>query len=228
MAVGSATAAPPPGTNGAFTFRLGAFFPSGDGAFWATNEAAFTLDHSDFDGVTGGVGYTGSVNNFFEVGVNLDFYGEAVRSADRLYTDTFGNPIFHDTRLTETPMTLDFKLLPAGRYARRGAGGAHYVRRPVPYVGAGVGAIYWRYEEEGDFVATDLSIVYDRLSASGLAFEEHVLAGIEFPVAPNWNITLEGRYSWSDTSVGGAFTGINDGNLDLGGASVFVGGALRF
>jgi hypothetical protein len=224
----SQVSAAPPGASGAFTFRLGAFFPSGDGDFWETNEAAFTLDHSDFNGFMGGVGYTGSVNNVFEVGVNLDFYGESVRAADRFFTDQFGDPILHDTRLFEAPLTLDLKLLPAGRFARRGPGGTRYVRRPVPYVGGGIGMVYWQYEEEGDFVATDLSIVYDRFVESGVAFEQHVFAGIEFPVSPAWNITLEGRYAWADTSVGGEFSTLNPGRLELGGASFFVGGALRF
>ena len=227
LAAGSASAAPP-GSSGAFTFRLGGFFPSGDSEFWRINEAAFTLDHSDFDGIIGGIGYTGSVNNYFEVGANLDFYSEVVRSADRNFSDTLGNPILHDTRLYEAPLTLDFKFLPTGRYARRGAGGNRYVRHPVPYIGAGVGGVYWQYEEQGDFVASDLSIVYDRFVDSGFAWEQHVLAGVEFPVSPNWGITLEGRYAWCDTSVGGAFSTLNPGRLELGGASFFVGGALRF
>jgi hypothetical protein len=218
----------PPGSNGAFTFRFGWFFPDGDSAFWETNEAAFTLDHSDFNGWIGGVGYTGSVSNYFEVGVNLDFYASTVGSADRYYTDQYGYPIYHDSRLSETPLTVDFKVLPTGRFARRGPDGRTYVRHPVPYLGAGIGMVYWQYEEQGDFVASDLSIVYSRLVDSGTAFETHVLAGVEFPVSPMWNITLEGRYSWADTSVGGSFYGINTGQLDLGGASVFVGGALRF
>jgi opacity protein-like surface antigen len=221
-------AATPPGSDGAFTFRFGWFFPSGGGSFWETNEAAFTLDRSDFNGPIGGVGYSASVNNYFDVGFNVDFYGQSATSADRYYTDQFGNAILHDTRLSEAPLTVDFKVLPMGRYARRGPEGRQYVRHPVPYLGAGIGMVYWQYEEEGDFVATDLSIVYDRLTDSGVAFETHVLAGIEFPVSPAWNITLEGRYSWAETNMGGAFTTINPGELDLGGASVFVGGALRF
>lgn len=226
--VAAPAAAAPPGSDGAFTFRLGGFFPSGNSAFWDTNEAAFTLDHSDFNGIIGGVGYTASVNNYFEVGANVDFYAEAVTAADRFYVDQFGFPILHDSRLEEIPLTVDFKVLPAGRYARRGPEGRHYVRRPVPYLGAGIGLVYWEYEEEGDFVATDLSVVYDRLTDTGTAFETHVLAGVEFPVSPAWNITLEGRYSWAEASPGGAFSYVNSGKLDLGGASVFVGGALRF
>jgi hypothetical protein len=98
----------------------------------------------------------------------------------------------------------------------------------VLYLGGGVGLNYWQYEEEGDFVASDLSIVYDRLKASDLAFETHVMVGVEFPVSPQWNITVEARQSWAEDTPGGAFELINPGELDLGGTSLFVGGSLRF
>jgi hypothetical protein len=227
LTLGLAMAAPP-GQEGGFNFRFGGFFPSGSSEFWRTNEAAFTLDHSDFNGPTGGVGYTASINNYFEFDVNADFYYGSSRSADRTFVDQDGFPILHDSRLGIYPVTVGFRVLPAGRYGRRGAEGRHYVRRPVPYIGAGIGMAYWQYEEEGDFVASDNSIFYDRLTDSGLEFEKHAMLGIEFPVAPEWNITLEVRQSWAEATPSGAFTVVNPGALDLGGTSLFVGGSLRF
>jgi len=224
----AAAAAAPPGDGGGFNFRAGGYFPSGDSDFWDANEAAFTLDKSDFNGLMGGVGYTASITNYFEFDVNADFYAASARSADRQFTDQFGNPILHDTRLSIVPVTVGFRVLPAGRYARRGPEGKHYVRRPVPYFGGGIGMAYWQYEEEGDFVASDLSIVYDRLKDSGLEFEKHANIGIEFPVAPEWNITFEIRRSWVDATPGGEFATVNPGKLDLGGAAVFLGASMRF
>ena len=224
----AAAAAPPPGRDGAFNFRFGGFFPTGSDDFWTTNEAAFTLDHSDFNGLIGGVGYNAAITNYFEFDANADFYTSTVRSADRYYVDQDGYSILHDSRLTSFPFSAGFRVLPAGRYARRGAEGNHYVRRPAFYLGGGIGMSYWQYEEEGDFVASDLSIVYDRFVATGLAFHAYAMIGIEFPVAPEWNITFEVRQSWADANPGGAFTYINPGSLDLGGTSVFLGGSLRF
>lgn len=221
-------AAPPPGRAGAFNFRFGGFFPSGNSDFWRTNEAAFTIDHSDFIGPIGGVGYNAAINNYFEFDANADFYTAVATSADRAYVDLDGFPILHDSRLTSFPMSVGFRVLPAGRFARRGPEGNHYVRRPVPYLGAGVGLTWWQYEEQGDFVASDLSIVYDRLVATGLAFQIYAMIGIEFPVAPQWNITLELRQSWADATPGGSFTYVNPGSLDLGGTSVLLGGSFRF
>jgi hypothetical protein len=221
-------AGPPPGRDGAFNFRFGAFFPAADSDFWTANEAAFTLDDSDFIGPIGGFGYNGAITNYFEFDANADFYTSLVRSADSFYTDLDGFPIYHDSRLVTFPLSVGFRVLPAGRFARRGPEGTHYVRRPVPYIGAGAGMTYWQYEEEGDFVASDLSIIYARFVESGLAFQWYAMLGIEFPVSPQWNITFEVRETWAEATPGGDFTFVNPGTLDLGGTSVFLGGSLRF
>ena len=217
-----------PESGNAFTFRLGGFSPSGDSDFWQANETAFTLEVSDFTGAIGGVGYSMSINNYLEFDANMDFYSAGDQSADSTYVDLDGYPILHDTTLWIYPLTAGIRVLPAGRYARRGAGGKRLVRRPVPYIGAGIGLSLWQYEEEGDFVATDLTIVYDRLTDSGTAFETHVYAGVEFPVSPEWYVTLEVRRSWAEASMGGDFESVNPGTLDLGGTAIYVGGRVRF
>lgn len=241
LTVGPA-AASPAGEDGAFNFRFGGFFPTGHGDFWSVNEDKFTLDHSDMIGLNGGVGYTASINNYFEFDVNADFYAGSTRSSNRSIPDQGGFPIFHDSRLAIFPLTVGFRVLPAGRYAHRGAEGKHLVRRPVPYFGAGIGGSYWQYEEEGDFVYDDptvsegQSVFYDRLKDSGVAFEKHAMVGIEFPVGSEWNVTLEVRQSWAEASVNASFPSLisnpdptfSGGKLDLGGTSVFVGGAMRF
>lgn len=237
----TAAAAPPQGRSGAFNFRLGGFFPTGSSDFWEYQETYYTFDHSDLNGFMWGVGYNGAINNHFEVEVNADFYSSSVRSADGYYTDEYFYPPLHDTRLSSFPLTVGFRVVPAGRFARRGAEGTHYVRRPVFYFGGGVGLSYWQYEEEGDFVFPDptpgdplqVSIFYDRYVDSGLEFQFYAMIGVEFPVAPMWNITVEVRQSWSEAGLSGippseALGPGYPNQLDLGGTAVFVGGSLRF
>jgi hypothetical protein len=235
----SRAVAAPPG-NGAFDFRAGGFFPAGNSDFWDETENNYTLDHSDLNGLTGAVGYTASINNYIEFDVDASVYAAAERSSDRGFVDTNGNLILHDTRLFTCPVTVSFRVLPAGRYARRGAEGQHYVRRPVPYLGAGVGLEYWQYEEEGDFVFPNPSnpllplIDYDRVKDTGVEFETHVKVGIEFPIAPEWNLTLEARRSWAGATLQDGFpsTALTAApvprDLDLGGVSVLLGASLRF
>jgi hypothetical protein len=218
------------GSDGAFQFRVGWFFPAGNGSFWDANEQAFTLSHSDFNGPIGGVGYVGAINNYLEFGVGVDVYQQSQRSADRFFTDQNGFPILHDSRLSLVPVSADFRVLPLGRYNQRGHDSRYRARHPVLYLGGGIGLEYWQYEEEGDFVANDINntIFYDRLTDSGVEFEKHLMLGVELPVSPRWNMTFEARQSWAKAKPGGQFTGINDGRLDLGGTSVYFGGALRF
>lgn len=229
--------AAPPGQGGGFDFRAGAFLPAGHSDFWDEKENNFTLDHSDMDGLTGSIGYVASINNYVEFDVDAGFYAAEERSSDRDFTDTFGNEIFHDTRLATFPVTVSVRVLPAGRFARRGADGSHYVRRPVPYLGAGVGLSYWRYEEEGDFVfdsALGPVVDFDRLQDDGVEFETHVKAGLEFPIAPSWNLTLEVRRSWAEATLDQSFPSEAlsaapvPRDLDLGGFSVLLGASMRF
>jgi hypothetical protein len=215
-------------TGNSIKFRIGAFLPSGSSEFWDANEAAFTLDHNDFDDGMIGASYVAAINNHFEMGFNIDFYESTVRSADREFVDQAGFPILHDTRLRLAPLTVDVRFLPGGRYRVRGARGDRLVRKPVPVLGAGAGANFWRYEEFGDFVASDQSIVFDRLDDDGVEFERHVLAGVELPVGAGWAFTFEGRYSWSEATPSGPFTPLELGKLDLSGASVLFGGSVQF
>jgi hypothetical protein len=96
-------------------------------------------------------------------------------------------------------------------------------------VGAGAGINLWEYEEVGDFIDfsdLELPIFYGRFKDSGATLELHVMGGIELPLSPNFNLLLEGRYSWSEDTLGNDFAGFGD--IDLGGASISVGGAFRF
>jgi hypothetical protein len=210
-----------------FQVRIGGFMPEGGGDLWPDNEEVFTLSISDFDDVTLGLSYIRPISNNFEVGLNADFYDQTVLSSYIDYFDEFGYPILHDTNLQMMPLTVDFRLLPGGRYRMRPGG--RQVLKPVPYIGAGLGINLWSYEEYGDFINfedPELPIEYWWFEDSGTAFETHVLAGIELPLSPTFNVVLEGRYSWSDDDLDEDFAGF--GEIDLSGVLISVGGSFRF
>lgn len=224
-----ARAQSPGGGGGSVKFRLGGFLPTGHSEFWDVTEQVFTLSTGDLNGAMLGGSYVASLSNHVEIGFNLDWYESTARSAQRGYEDDFGNPILHDTSLRLIPLTVDVRFLPGGRYATRGSRGQYKVRKPVPYLGLGVGANFWTYEEVGDFVdANSLIIFFDRLEDSGTALEVHAMGGVEFPVSPAWSLLGEARYSWSEATPGGAFTSLQQGKLDLSGWSLFFGGSFQF
>lgn len=211
--------------------RVGAFFPRGGGELWDSNEEVFTLDVSDFNDWSLGFSYVHGLNNHAEVGLNVDFYEGGTVSEYR-GIDHPGSPVVHDTRLRLLPFTVDLRLLPAGRYRLGGKQGRQAFRKPAIYVGAGLGANYWEYEELGEFLdcrpdcSEDSEIFFDRFVESGLAFEAHVLGGLELPMTPFTNLLFEGRYSFSDDEPEGDFAGL--GQLHLGGASAYAGLSFRF
>ena len=215
----------------AFQFRMGWFFPSGDGEFWQVTQDSFTLSPSDFNGFVIGGSYMASLNNYLDLGFNMDLYERTVRSAARDFVDDSGFAILHDTTLGVLPLTADLRFFPTGRYAARGRKGQYLVRRPVPYLGVGGGAVIWSYEEVGDFVGfdgVDYFVYPDRLKDDGVEPEFHALGGIEIPVGPRWNVNFEGRYSWASTTPSGPFAYLQQGRLELGGWSMFVAGTCRF
>ena len=225
-ATGPTLAAPRGGRDNAVEFRVGAFFPGGGGEFWNDTQGVFSLEMNELDDVTLGFSYVRSFTNVVELGVNVDFYDGVALSDYKDFVDEVGLPILHDTRLTMMPTTVDVRVLPGGRYkARRGRA----VNKPAFYLGAGAGLNHWRYEEFGDFIDFDdpqMSIYYDEFEDSGTALELHAMAGLELPVARQFNLVFEGRYSWADDELSEDFAGL--GEIVLDGWSFNFGGAFRF
>jgi len=213
-----------------FQLRLGAFMPSGDSGFWKDTEDVFTLDVSDLDGFMLGLTYVRPVNNEVEIGFNADFFEETARSEYRDYVDQFGYAILHDTKLSLIPLTADIRFIPGGRYRIRPEG-RRIVKPFFFYLGAGVGLTFWEYKEYGDFLDFTFvppEIILDYFVDDGVAFEAHVLAGVEFPVSRMTNLLLETRFSASDDELGGDFGGLPKTDLDLGGRSIYAGLSFRF
>jgi opacity protein-like surface antigen len=210
----------------AFQLKLGGFVPRGGGDFWEENRGLFALEASDLGGPAWGLAYVRSLNNRFEAGFGLDVYSSHTSVSYDGFIASDGFPIAHDTRLTVTPLTMDLRLIPAGRYAssRHGSNG-----RPVFYLGAGAGFNLWEYRESGEFIDfgdPGLPVFYGDFREEGAALEAHALAGLEFPVTPNLNLMFEGRYSWSTDTLSDDFGGL--GEIDLSGPWVQAAVSFRW
>jgi hypothetical protein len=210
-----------------FQLRFGYFFPQGEDALWEDTSDRFTLAPDDFNGPAWGLSFVTAINNNFEIGVHGDWYGRTVLAEERHFVDEFGYAIVHETTLEERPFAVDLRLIPAGRY--RGGSQGRSPLKPVFYVGAGVGVNIWDYEETGDFVdAGDptLPIYFASFKESGEALEARVLAGLELPISPGFNLLVEGRYTWAQGDLNRALIDLE--HIDLGGAWGFVGASFRF
>jgi len=71
-----------------------------------------------------------------------------------------------------------------------------------------------------------LPIYYGTFKESGEALEARVLAGLEIPLSPGFNLLFEGRYSWAEGDLNRDLADLE--TIDLGGAWGFVGASFRF
>ena len=94
-----------------------------------------------------------------------------------------GSEIDQELRLRTTPFTATVRFLPVGR------------RAPiVPYIGAGVAIINWKYTETGEWVdTTDNSIFSDTFTGSGTSTGPMILGGFRVPFGA-WGVGFETRW----------------------------------
>ena len=197
--------------------RLGGFEPRGRSDLFSDVDELFGAQRRDFRGFTGGIEYTMDVGDHFELGVHLDGYGRTVFTSYRDFEREDGSPIFQDLRLNIVPLGASVRFLPLGRRAR-----------VSPYLAAGGGVFFYRYEEQGEFIdffTEDLEIVDDAFVAEGATPGFHVAGGLRIGVNHDFSLTGEVRYQQARTRMNDDFS---ENRLDLSGTSATLGVHIRF
>jgi hypothetical protein len=229
-----AMTAPEAGAQG-LDFRIGGFLPRlRDCGVPSSQRAEYTLfqdvcelyvvEENAFDGVYGGVEYNHVLVKNVELAVHFDGSQETV---DTFYRDyerpRGGGNIYQSLRLRTMPLGASIRLVPTSKRARI-----------APYVGGGVDAVFYQYEEWGDFIDffdTDYPIYADHFIDDGVAFGAHAFAGLRVYLNRDFAIVGEGRYLWSATDMGDDFAPNEPGlvnRIDLSGWTWTVGVHVRF
>jgi opacity protein-like surface antigen len=157
--------------------------------------------------------------NHLEVAANVGF---SRRSVPTIYADVIdenGRDIDQTLQLRSVPLTAVVRFLPFGQPGD-----------VQPYVGAGVGAVFYRYSEFGSFVDTDtLEIFNDRFTTTGTAPAWVILGGVRFPIGGDiYALNLEGKYLHAVGDTGGLDKGFLDDKIDLSGGMFNIGFQVRF
>jgi len=208
-----------------FSAQVGFFEPHGESDLWKFNEKFTTQDTSDFDDWIVGMSFGVPVARHLDVQFGLQYYsGETdVRYKDIFTISDGAVEQHHHLWLLPQQVTLRFLLLP-----RRSADG--HLFPVVPYLGGGVGGLYWEYEEDGQFaddVENPTFVFHDDRSERGLTGEAHAVAGLEVQFTRESAMFFEARYMWAHDGLGGDFDPNLD-DLDLGGLSLTAGFTWRF
>lgn len=185
-----------------------------------------TLERSDFNSPYLGAEVAFRLDPQLDLALSVGYQHSSTLSEFREWVDDAGLPIEQVTELTLVPFSVGAKyyLKPRGRSIGRFAWVPETV---VPYVGAGIGVMSYRFEQEGDFVDFEtLDIFFDRFVADRQTFLARAAAGVDIAVGRQLVVNGEARYNYARGPMGDDFSGFGD--IDLDGLQLTAGVAIRF
>lgn len=195
------------------------------GIFEFTREQ-LTVGRTDFSAPSFGAQLAIRVTPRTDVAFDLGVANAVARSEFRDWVDNDDLPIEQETEFYRLPLTLGIKtyLRDRGRSVGRFA---WIPARWAPFVGAGAGWVWYRFEQEGDWVDFEtLDVFSDRFTSRGHTPTVHLYGGADWSLGPAVLLTAEARYAWARSEMGGDFVGFEA--MDLSGVQASVGIAVRF
>jgi hypothetical protein len=223
------------GTTGGFAFgtprgfflvKGGLYVPRANSDIYTFNEDQLTLDGNSFISGLFGLDVGVSLNDRVDVVFGFEYSSASPVSEFRDFVDEFNAPITQQTRLRQAPLTASVRF----NLVERGRAVGSYAWVPtsaVPYLGAGGGIVWWRYEQFGDFIDfRDLTIFTDHFLTEGWDPELHVFGGVDVNISPRFAINIEARYGWAEGELAPAFVGFEP--IDLAGFRATGGASFRF
>lgn len=185
-----------------------------------------TLDRGDFSSFTVGADLAFPVARRVDLVLSGGYSRSSHGSEFRDFIDNNDLPIEQTTTFERAPFTasLRINLSEPGRSIGRLA---WIPSRVVPYVGAGIGAMRYRFKQEGDFVDFNTNAVFPSvLDSEGWALATQAMAGVEYNFSPRLGLSLDARYLHAKGELDASrYKGYD--KIDLSGLSGTVGLSFR-
>ena len=184
-----------------------------------------TLDRGDFSSLTFGGDLAVHITDRTSLVLAAGYSRSKHESEFRDFVDNNDLPIEQSTTFERIPLTVNLRvnLASTGRTIGRLA---WIPSRIVPYVGAGVGAMRFRFKQEGDFVNFNTNAVFPALLlAEEWALVGQGMAGIDYNISPQLGISFDARYLHARGELGPSFTGYE--RIDLSGVTGTIGLSYR-
>ncbi|MCC7125598.1 MAG: hypothetical protein IT178_12175 [Acidobacteria bacterium] len=180
-----------------------------------------TIDRGDFRSAAFGADLAFTLTPRIDLVGSMDISRKTVASEYRDFVDNELLPIEQRTSLRQAGVTASVRYALAPRGERIGRF-AWIPSRVQPYVGAGGGLIFWRFQQEGDFVDYEDGRVFPEFfSSNGISPTAHALGGLDIVVYKRMLFTLEGRYQWARGDLENDFIGFEP--IDLSGVRASAG-----
>jgi hypothetical protein len=144
----------------------------------------------------------------------------------RDFVDNNRRSIEQTTGFARMPLTVSIKAY----LANPGRSVGHFAWIPsryAPYVGAGAGAMWYRFEQQGDFIDFATSKVFpDNFVSDGWTPTVQAFVGTNVSLNSRFAVTTEGRYQWARSQLSKDFAKFEP--IDLSGFAVTVGFSIRY
>jgi hypothetical protein len=212
---------------GSFSIRGGYALANAGSDVFSEATTQLTLDKRDFSAFDVG----GDISYSLGARTDLVFDGDLTSSSKgsefRKWVDNNNKPIRQSTKFKRIPLTMAVKYYLTDR-GRSVSQFAWIPSRYAPYVSLGAGAMYYRFQQNGDFVDfKTLDVFSTTVQSSGWTPMGQGAAGMEYTVGPWLALTGEGRYVWAKATLDpNDFEGFD--KIDLTGFAGTVGFRVRF
>jgi hypothetical protein len=187
-----------------------------------------TIDKGAFNAPAIGTDLAVAITPRLDVVFAFDYSQASVASEYRAFVDNNRQPIEQTTRLREANLggTLRVALVPRGTGISRLA---WIPSRVTPYVGAGGGALWYEFTQQGDFIdvlSASRAVFTDNFTSTGWTPSAHALGGVGIRVQRRTYVTLEGRYLWAAAPLQRQFEDFDP--IDLAGFRLSAGVNVLF
>ncbi len=212
--------------NGSVSIRTGVDRANAGSDLFTFVTDQLTVNRNDFNAVTVALDVDYRLSRRVDVVFGFGTSRTVTKSEFRNWVDNNRQPIEQTTEFTRVPLTASVKayLMPTGRSI------GHFAWIPAriaPYVGAGGGAMWYRFQQQGDFIAFDtLKVFTDSFDSNGWTPTAHGLGGVEISLGSRLAIATEARYEWARAHLGRDFSGFD--RIDLSGVSFTSGVLIRY
>lgn len=212
--------------SGAFTIRGGFDRASAGSDVFTFVTDRLTVGRGDFSSPTlvVDVDYrvTPRIGALFGVG-----FSQSNRASEyRKWVDNNRRPIEQTTTYARVPLTASIKTY----LADPGRAIGHFAWIPAryaPYVGAGGGVMWYRFQQQGDFIDEQtLHVFPDRFDSDGWTPTVQAFAGTDVSLNPRFAVTMEGRYQWGRARMSTDFARFD--RIDLSGLTLTAGISIRY
>ena len=184
-----------------------------------------TLDRGDFSSLAVGGDLAAHMSERFDVVLSAGYARSKHKSEFRDFVDNNDLPIEQMTTFERIPLTVNLRLN-LGSSGRSIGQLAWIPNRVVPYLGAGVGAMRYRFKQEGDFVNFNTNAVFPAvLLAEEWTMVGQGMAGVDYNISPRLGISFDARYLHARGELGPSFSGYE--RIDLSGVTGTIGLSFR-